>query len=149
MKFLVTLLFLALLTGCSGTVQTYQGEPRDISEIAIVRGGSNKPGMKEFWQTYKYTAGFVAYTHLEEGKKPEPVSVDNFSGGIMELHMAPGKYLLSMRCFNDRVTAFPSVAINAVAGMTYEVRCEPVVDNFGKVKASVVSMEKTPPKKKE
>ena len=150
MKLLITLLFLLPLTACVGTVQTYPGEPRDISQIAILKGGSADPSGDTFWPGNKYWLSFVSYRFLEEGKKPESVRVGNaFIGNPREIHVAPGKYLLLTRCDIQNQYAFPSVSVDAVAGMTYEIRCEPVANQLSTVKAGVVSSGKTQPPKKE
>ena len=69
---------------------------------------------------------------------------DSFIGFPREIHMVPEKYLLLTRCLIGNQYALPSVPVDAAAGMTDDIRCEPITDHLGKVKASVFSSEKTP-----
>ena len=135
-------LLLSTLAGCAGTVQTYSGNPKDASQIAVVRARAS-----EFSGTgNRYFVSFASYAKLEPGQKPVPERVGNaFTGYPSELQLLPGRYAVMTRCSIMNQYAFPSFTLDAVAGATYEVICEPVADQLSRVRAIVEKVD-TPSK---
>ncbi len=64
-------LSLSALAGCAGTVQTYPGEPKDISQIAVVKSRTNE------FSGNRYFVFFASYSKLEPGQKPVFEKVGN------------------------------------------------------------------------
>lgn len=135
---LVSLLLLSTLAGCAGTVQTYSGDAKSDSQIAVVKSRAH-----EFVGSgSRYFAFFASYAKLEPGQKPVFQNVGNeFTGYPKELRMLPGKYMVMIRCGTQGQFAFPSFNFEAVAGATYEVICEPVANQLSTVKATVEKID--------
>jgi hypothetical protein len=137
MKHLAALCTLFALTGCVGVVKTYSGE-RNIEQIAIIKGGDLE------FAGNRYLTFLASYAPIVEGNKPESHSVGNsFTGYPREIHIEPGKYLVMTKCHIANQYAFPAVAIEAEAGMTYEIKCEPIPDQLSRVRAKVTGSQKS------
>lgn len=140
MKYVVALCVFAL-SGCVGVVKTYSGE-KSIEQIAIIKGGTLE------FAGNRYHTFLVSYAPIVKGDKPIFQNVgDSFIGYPREIHVEPGKYLIMTKCYITNQYAFPSVAIETLGGMTYEIQCEPIPDELSRVRARVTGSEKSRPQK--
>ena len=127
MKRFAAILMLALAAACGtpGPVQTYEGSPRPVAEVAILKGISAG-----------YRAGFASYAKREVGLKVEFTRLNSFGQGYpSEVHLLPGTYLVLLNCNDGRGYAFPSVEIPVIGGMTYELGCRQPIGETRKVEA--------------
>jgi hypothetical protein len=125
-------LAIGLLAGCApAMVQTYQGPPKDRSQIAVLKGiAAEAPGTGRTYYVF-----FTSYAEFDPARKPVAIKVgDSFTGYPKELTMLPGPYLVVTRCATGNQYAFPVIRINLEAGAEYEVRCEPVPNMLSQVR---------------
>src|SRR5690606_23472603 len=97
------------------------------SEVAILKG---KPNV---FSGASYLVAFSSYADISKGDKKFKDVGDEFFGWPQEIHMLPGKYLIITRCYVGNQYAFPSVPVEVLAGVTYEVTCSPVPDKLSTV----------------
>lgn len=125
-------LSMAFLSGCAQTARkTYSGEPKDRSQIAVLIGGATE------FARERYSTQFHDYAELDAGKKPTFNRVyDAFQTAPRELHMLPGRYLVRINCMvGGNRNAWLLISLEVAAGATYEIICEPVPSDLGKVRA--------------
>ena len=124
-----TLGLAVFMAGCATpSVKTFEGE-RDISQIAILKGGLAGQVMSRFH----------AYVHIDGAKTLKRVSESFTANYPTEIQLEPGRYQILMRCNTaDGSYGFPSVTAEFAAGMTYEMFCE-VPQYLGRKVAAYVS----------
>ncbi|MFZ3183834.1 MAG: hypothetical protein WA173_06800 [Pseudomonas sp.] len=118
------------LTACVGTVHTYEGEKKPPNEVAIIKAKTNE------FSGASYFVNFASYADISKGDRKFKDVGGEFIGWPSEMHMLPGKYLIRTNCYIRQQYAFPSVSVEVLAGITYEVTCRPVPDKLSTVEAT-------------
>ena len=118
----VPLSLLLCSCGFMTPAQQYDGDPKDVSEIAVIQGYQGSPLGDE------YHATIASYSY-----KPEvgPAVVKRFGlAGFTdyprEIQLNPGNYALELYCFKSltKPTFRPTFEISVKAGNAHTVKCD-------------------------
>ena len=105
-------------------MQAYSGDARPVGETAVVRALDDE----------RFTLGFTSYADFAGGDMSDFKSVGNsWIGYPKEMTMLPGRYLVMTHCATGAYYAFPSFMFMARAGKSYEVKCQYVKGELGKI----------------
>ena len=115
----------ALLGACGfmTPAQQYAGEPKDLSEIAVIQSYQGSLLGDD------YHATISAYADRPAAGVPtvKRFGLPGFTDYPREIRLDPGSYALEMYCFKSlaKPTYRPTLELSVQAGHIYTVKCEP------------------------
>jgi hypothetical protein len=140
MKKLCIVIISIALTSCAYIPKkAYDGSSRGKYDVAFISGD-----FSNLFNSSVYSNNISSSQKIENGMLSDKRIYGSESFGFAkEVSFLPGRYLVETWCQNGSSYAYPSIDLDVKAGFTYTIRCEPVADSAGMLKAVLKSVEKT------